>query len=91
MIELHTGRYADCAAAEQAQELRKLSAAATYATRAGVHVNAGHGLNYDNVQAIARLPEIRELNIGHSIVAQAVFVGIDRAVRDMKALINPAP
>jgi pyridoxine 5-phosphate synthase len=90
-IELHTGRYADAAPAAQAQELQKLSAASTYASGAGLHVNAGHGLHYENVQPIARLPGIRELNIGHSIVAQAVFVGLAQAVRDMKALINPAP
>jgi pyridoxine 5-phosphate synthase len=89
-VELHTGTYADAVPAEQARELQKLAAASTHASGAGLHVNAGHGLNYENVQPIARLPEIRELNIGHAIVAQAVFVGLPQAVREMKVLINPA-
>jgi len=90
VIELHTGRYAEAAPTEQAHELEKLAQATSYATEAGLHVNAGHGLNYENVQPVARLQGIRELNIGHAVVAQAVFVGLGKAVRDMKALINPA-
>ena len=69
-------------------ELGKLGAAAAYAAGQGLHVNAGHGLNYENVQPIARLPGVRELNIGHAIVARAVFVGLAQAVREMKALIG---
>jgi pyridoxine 5-phosphate synthase len=89
VIELHTGRYAEAPAAERAGELEKLRAAAAYATGKGLHVNAGHGLNYENVRPITQLPGIRELNIGHAIVAHAVFVGLPQAVREMKALINP--
>jgi pyridoxine 5-phosphate synthase len=91
VIELHTGRYAEAAPGERARELEKLATASMYATRKGLHVNAGHGLNYDNVRAVALLPGIRELNIGHAIVAHAVFVGLSQAVREMKALIAPAP
>jgi len=91
VIELHTGRYADAPPQGGNAELAKIAAAAQYAADCGLHVNAGHGLNYDNVQPIARLPQIRELNIGHAIVARAVFVGLPQAVREMKALVNPAP
>ena len=87
VIELHTGRYADAGAAARSDELGKIGAAAAYAAGKGLHVNAGHGLNYDNVQPIARLPHVRELNIGHSIVARAVFTGLAAAVGEMKALI----
>jgi pyridoxine 5-phosphate synthase len=88
VIELHTGRYAEITGVQRGRELEKLEAAARYATGRGLHVNAGHGLNYENVQGIARLPGIRELNIGHAIVARAVFVGLPQAVREMKGLIE---
>jgi len=91
VIELHTGRYAEAAEGQRPRELEKLAAASAYATGKGLHVNAGHGLHYENVRAIALLPGIRELNIGHAIVAHAVFVGLPQAVREMKALINPVP
>jgi pyridoxine 5-phosphate synthase len=90
VIELHTGRYADAPAGTRDHELGKIVKAAQYAAGIGLHVNAGHGLNYDNVQPVARLPDIRELNIGHSIVARAVFTGLPAAVREMKALMAPA-
>jgi pyridoxine 5-phosphate synthase len=90
VVELHTGRYADAPAGVRERELDKIAGAAAYAASVGLHVNAGHGLNYDNVQAIARLPEIRELNIGHAIVARAVFTGLPQAVREMKALMDAA-
>jgi len=90
LVELHTGRYADTPPAARNDELGKIGAAAAYAAGKGLHVNAGHGLNYDNVEPIARLPHIRELNIGHSIVARAVFVGLPSAVREMKSLITRA-
>lgn len=87
-IELHTGRYADSPAAAAAQELERLRAAAAYAAGLGLLVNAGHGLNYHNVQAIAAIPEIRELNIGHAIISRAIFVGLEPAVREMKRLMR---
>ncbi|MBQ4334482.1 MAG: pyridoxine 5'-phosphate synthase [Myxococcaceae bacterium] len=88
-IELHTGRYADAATREErANELRRIEEGAHLARQLGMSVAAGHGLDYANVQDIARVEEIDELNIGHSIVSRAVFVGLDRAVRDMRALIE---
>ena len=90
VIELHTGRYADAGDDTRGDELGKIAAAAVYAAGKGLHVNAGHGLNYGNVQPVARLPQIRDLNIGHSIVARAVFTGLPAAVREMKALIAGA-
>ncbi|MBR2979647.1 MAG: pyridoxine 5'-phosphate synthase [Myxococcaceae bacterium] len=88
-IELHTGRYADAATREErANELRRIEEGAHLASQLGMSVAAGHGLDYANVQDIARVEEIDELNIGHSIVSRAVFVGLDRAVRDMRALIE---
>lgn len=91
VIEIHTGRYADAATpAEQAQELERVAQAVAYGLQRGLKVNAGHGLNYHNVQRIAAIPGIAELNIGHAIVAQAVFVGLAEAVRSMKALMREA-
>lgn len=91
VIELHTGRYADATTAvEQGRELDKIRAAAAHASGKALHVNAGHGLNYANVQPIAAIEEIRELNIGHAIVAHAVMVGMAQAVREMKWLIGSA-
>jgi pyridoxine 5-phosphate synthase len=87
-IEIHTGRYAELEqAAEQEAELTRISAEARYAARLGLKVNAGHGLHYHNVQPIAAIPEISELNIGHAIVAHALFVGWAEAVREMKQLM----
>ena len=84
MIELHTGRYSN-ASTETArlEELKKVILAAKMASNLGLLVNAGHGLHYHNVVDIAAIPEIEELAIGHSIIARAVFVGLDRAVKDM--------
>jgi len=90
IIELHTGTYADAASANQAAQLARVQTGVAEGLRCGLRVNAGHGLHYGNVQAVARLPGIRELNIGHAIVAQAIFDGWDKAVRDMKALIVTA-
>ncbi|MDB1124871.1 pyridoxine 5'-phosphate synthase [Vibrio algarum] len=84
-IELHTGHYADAETEQDQQdELKKIAAAASYAADLGITVNAGHGLTYHNVGAIAALPEVYELNIGHSIIGRAVFDGLDKAVADMK-------
>jgi pyridoxine 5-phosphate synthase len=91
VIELHTGRYADAdTLGDQSVELEKIRVAAHYAAGKGLYVNAGHGLDYHNVQAIAAITEIRELNIGHAIVAHAVMVGFASAVREMKQLIERA-
>jgi pyridoxine 5-phosphate synthase len=87
VVELHTGRYADTAGSEQAEELARIRAGVEAGLRCGLKVNAGHGLHYTNVQAIAAIPGIAELNIGHAIVAQAVFDGWQKAVRDMKAIM----
>lgn len=84
-VELHTGHYADAETEEEKQaELKKISAAASYAADLGLIVNAGHGLTYHNVAAIAKIPEIYELNIGHSIMGRAMFEGLYKAVLDMK-------
>lgn len=84
MIEIHTGTYSDAPTEDRRlEELRKVMIAAKGAKAAGLGVNAGHGLNYRNVQDIVAIPEIDELSIGHSIVARAVLVGLDQAVKDM--------
>ncbi len=87
VIELHTGRYAEAEGAELAAELERIRAGARFGVSRGLKVNAGHGLHYTNVQAIAALDDIGELNIGHAIVAQAVFTGFENAVREMKAIM----
>jgi pyridoxine 5-phosphate synthase len=91
VVELHTGRYAEARTMqERLQQLQRIQLAADYAHKAGLQVNAGHGLNIHNVEAICRIPSIVELNIGHAIIAQAVFAGLDQAVRDMKHLMRAA-
>jgi pyridoxine 5-phosphate synthase len=91
VIELHTGRYADAAdKAAQLLELQRLRQAAEYAHQAGLQVNAGHGLNLYNVEAICRIPQIVELNIGHALIAQSLFCGLEQAVRDMKRVMREA-
>lgn len=91
VVELHTGRYAD-AVDERTQraELERVRAAALAGTTLGLWINAGHGLNYHNVQPVARIPEIIELNIGHAIVARAIFDGLSTAVIEMKRLMTEA-
>jgi pyridoxine 5-phosphate synthase len=88
VIEIHTGLYADAkTVGERMKELNRITEAALFAHSHGLIVNAGHGLNYQNVQAIARLPEMNELNIGHGIIARALFIGLTRAVAEMKKLM----
>ena len=90
-IELHTGAYADAETAEAQQiELQRIIQGTEYAVAKGLVVNAGHGLNLANVAAIAAIPQIHELNIGHSIIAESVFVGLEQAVKDMKTAIQAA-
>lgn len=87
-VELHTGAYANASPAERAGRLSAIEAAADLAAHLKLHVAAGHGLNYFNVQPVAALETVAELNIGHSIVARAVFVGLEAAVGQMRALIR---
>ncbi len=90
-IEIHTGRYADADTdAEQQAELARIREAARYAHGLGLKVNAGHGLHYHNVKPIAAIPEMVELNIGHAIIARALFVGLPKAVAEMKRLMVEA-
>lgn len=90
-IEIHTGKYAELTdGPAQQQELQRIAKAAEYAASLGLIVNAGHGLHYHNVQPIAAIPQMFELNIGHAIVARAVFSGLDAAVREMKRLMVEA-
>lgn len=89
-IELHTGAYAEAEGAARAREFERLREAARLAASLGLTVNAGHGLHYHNVEPIAAIAEITELNIGHSIIARAIADGMDRAVRDMKDLMRKA-
>jgi len=88
-IEIQTARYSEAhAKADQARELDALKKATESAVAAGLHVHMGHGLNYHNVQAVAAIAGVEELNIGHSIVSRAVLVGMERAVREMKEAIR---
>jgi pyridoxine 5-phosphate synthase len=90
-VEIQTARYAEARTPrQQQQELAALEQAAAFARDHGLHLHLGHGLNYTNVQAVARIPGVEELNIGHSIVARAVLVGMERAVREMKQAIQQA-
>ncbi len=89
-LELHTGDYCEATAARAAVELDRLAVAAEDAAALGLHVAAGHGLDYPNVRPVALLPGISELNIGHSIIARAVMVGLEQAVRDMLAILREA-
>jgi pyridoxine 5-phosphate synthase len=89
VVEIHTGRFAD-ANKTASQELQRIIAAAQRGKSLGLQVNAGHGLNYQNVAVIAAIAEISDLNIGHAIVAQAIFVGLGEAVREMKRLMVTA-
>ena len=89
VIEIHTGKYADAdSVPERAAELKRIHDAVQYAHGLGLQVNAGHGLHYHNVQDIVAIPHIAELNIGHAIVAEAVFLGLEQAVKNMKALLR---
>lgn len=84
-VELHTGTYCDLPASQRSREHRRLKAAAQYGHELGLQVNAGHGISLDNLNGILRVPHLDTLNIGHSIVARALFVGLEKAVREMRA------
>jgi pyridoxine 5-phosphate synthase len=90
VVELHTGRYCDLEGAAQAEELRRIADAAALAVKNGIEVHAGHGLTLANVAPIAAIPQIRELNIGHSLIADAIFVGLGDAVRAMRDAMDAA-
>lgn len=90
VVELHTGAYADADPGEQNAELQRIVEAAAYGKQIGLTVHAGHGLHYENVKPVAEIPEIVELNIGHAIIARAIFDGFTSAVRDMKRLMTEA-
>ncbi len=88
-VELHTGTYAEAKGkTKQLKELKKLKQAGKLAVKMGLRLNAGHGLNYQNVRPVVRIPGIEDLNIGHSIISRSVFVGLAQAVREMKRLIK---
>lgn len=89
VIEIHTGHFADATSSQQQQsELQKVISAVDIGIQAGLQVNAGHGLHYENVIEIASIPAIRELNIGHAIIARSIFTGLDAAVKEMKQLMD---
>jgi pyridoxine 5-phosphate synthase len=90
VVELHTGAYADATGERRAHEFSRIVAAAEFGARIGLTIHAGHGLNYHNVQPVAAIPQVVELNIGHAVVARAVMDGFAAAVRDMKALMREA-
>jgi pyridoxine 5-phosphate synthase len=90
-VEFHTGEYANASGEARGRELERLAAMARKGRGLGLAIHAGHGLTYENVIPVAAIPEIEELNIGHSIVSRAILVGIERAVREMAELIRQAP
>jgi len=87
-VELHTGRYANLTGKARERQLRRIKIVSKYARNQGLILNAGHGLNYDNTRPIAKIKGMNELNIGHSIIARAVFVGLEKAVMEMKDVIR---
>ena len=89
VVELHTGAYANERGEAQARELERIRSAVDHGHTIGLQVNAGHGLDYENTRSIAAMPKIVELNIGHAIVARALFVGLRQAVAEMKRVMNP--
>ncbi|WP_338445190.1 pyridoxine 5'-phosphate synthase [Pelagerythrobacter marensis] len=90
VVEFHTGEYAHATGEDRARELKRIADMAALAAKNGIEPHAGHGLTYDNVQPIAAIPQLAELNIGHYLVGEAVFVGLEQAVRAMRALMDEA-
>jgi len=90
VVELHAGRYCELAGEEQANELRRLARAAEACGRLGLECHIGHGLAYDNVGPVAAIPQARELNIGHFLIGEAIFVGLVPAIREMRRLMDEA-
>ena len=90
VVELHTGAYCDTEGAERAGHLEAIRAAAAYGASLGLEIHAGHGLGYDTVKPVAAIPQIRELNIGHFLIGEAIFVGLEASIRHMRALMDEA-
>lgn len=90
VVEFHTGAYAELEGIARTDELRRISDAAALAVRNGIEPHAGHGLTYDNVAAIAAIPQIAELNIGHFLIGEAIFIGLDASIRTMRATMDAA-
>jgi pyridoxine 5-phosphate synthase len=90
VVEFHTGRYAHLEDGERALELKRIADGAALAVKNGIEPHAGHGLTYDNVQPVAAIPQIAELNIGHFLIGEAIFTGLDASVRQMRELMDEA-
>jgi pyridoxine 5-phosphate synthase len=90
VVEFHTGRYAHLPAEGREAELKRLADAAALAAKNGIEPHAGHGLTFDNVAPVAAIPQVRELNIGHFLVGEAIFIGLDASVRKMRGLMDSA-
>ena len=90
VVELHTGRYAHSEGEARTAELRRIAEAAALCAKNGIEPHAGHGLTFDNVQPIAAIPQLAELNIGHFLVGEAIFIGLDASIRRMRALMDAA-
>jgi len=90
VVEFHTGRYAHVQGAERAAELKRVADCAALARKNGIEPHAGHGLTFDNVQPVAAIPQIAELNVGHFLVGEAIFTGLDESVRRMRELMDAA-
>ena len=90
VVEFHTGRYAHAEGQAQTEELARIADAAALAAKNGIEPHAGHGLTFDNVQPVAAIPQLAELNIGHFLIGEAIFVGLDASVRRMRALMDEA-
>jgi pyridoxine 5-phosphate synthase len=90
VVELHTGAYCDTSGAEREKYLQAIRDAAAYGDSIGLEIHAGHGLGYETVQPVAAIPPIRELNIGHFLIGEAIFVGLDESIREMRRLMDAA-
>ena len=90
VVEFHTGRYAHAEGEARATELKRIADCAALAVKNGIEPHAGHGLNFDNVVPVAAIPQVAELNIGHFLIGEAIFTGLDTAVRRMRALMDQA-
>jgi pyridoxine 5-phosphate synthase len=90
VVEFHTGRYAHLAGEERSAELRRIADCAALAVKNGIEPHAGHGLTFDNVAPVAAIPQLAELNIGHFLVGEAIFTGLDDSVRRMREMMDEA-